>query len=1207
MAKKPPEGSKQLAPPFATGGGGDNFQFQVQACFVALMLSGGYAPCLACRPIQKIKLQGRHADFETDDMIVFTANDDGTEEKRLICQIKHRIQLTEGDPTFRDVIRAAWKDFNNARVFTKGKDAIALITGPLSETDIHDVRAILEWAKSQEPHEFITNVARARFSSGPKLAKFQAFRAHIETANGGPVSDDDIVAFLHHFHLLGYDLDVRSGMMHALLHSVIGARTSEGPAGVWGQILHEVMHHNQNAGTITRSSFPDITSMFSTPPVATMPAEIARTVAPQVAGAWTDPKFAFALMILSLVGCWNEKSEGDREVMEYLTGGHHDEVLNLLREVVQFSDNPVTYRNGLWSIKDKWKLWHHVGSRIFDEHLERFRHAARIALSESDPKFDIDKDQRFAAAMYGKTLKHSECLRKGIAETLALMGSRPEPLTNCSIDAPTTTALLVVRGLLADVDWVRWASLNSVLPLLAEASPTEFLRAVEDALIAAPCPFDELFAQEGGPLGGSNYITGLLWALEGLAWDNEQLIPVTVALGRLAERDPGGQWSNRPKNSLTTIFLPWLPQTTASIEKRTIAVRTLLREAPAAGWELLLSLLPSSHGMSSHTHRPQWRRSIPENWPERPTRKEYVEQVLSYSDLAVDIAIAELPKLLKLTRRLDQLPKQSFERVLEHISSEQIKELPEEERYPLWEALAGVARKHRRYADAEWAMPDEVVTVIEAAASGIAPADPKYRHRYLFSERDLDLFEEKGNWQEQQQALEARRVEAAREILDVHGIDGVIEFARLVESSWNVGYSSGSIDNAGLDARVFPSLLASEEANLQQFAGGYVLGRLRQHDWNWFDGLISDSWSKADMARLLVALPFSSETWERAGRWLRDDMGLYWTQAKVNPYQAEGDIHIAIDNLLKHGRPHAAIDCLAKRAYDDVSVDSTRAVRALLAALESSEPTFSMDQYHIIKLIQALQKDESVDRSEIMKVEWAYLPLLDEYHDATPKTLEYCLATDPAVFCEVIRFLYRSSNEGEPAREPTEANKARAHGAFQLLHVWKTPPGTTVEGGYSSTVLHQWLEAVTRSATESGHLDLALQHAGGVLIHAPADPDGLWMHRAVAEALNREDMEQLRRGYELAVYNSRGVHFVDPSGEPERELARLHKRHADEVENQGYHRVAMMLRRVADDYDQEAERVVAEHKAETESGETTDDVPSDDPEKRANDEVDPSD
>ena len=141
-------------------------------------------------------------------------------------------------------------------------------------------------------------------------------------------------------------------------------------------------------------------------------------------------------------------------------------------------------------------------------------------------------------------------------------------------------------------DWELWASLNDVLPLIAESHPSEFLNAVDRALSMTPSPFEMIFGQECSGIFGRNYMTGLLWALETLAWDGNNLTRALVCLAELAARDPGGQWGNRPIGSMTTILLPWLPQTCASVERRVGAVRTVLQLVPRVGWNLLVALLP---------------------------------------------------------------------------------------------------------------------------------------------------------------------------------------------------------------------------------------------------------------------------------------------------------------------------------------------------------------------------------------------------------------------------------------------------------------------------------------------------------------------------------------------------------------------------------------------------------------------------------------
>ena len=113
---------------------------------------------------------------------------------------------------------------------------------------------------------------------------------------------------------------------------------------------------------------------------------------------------------------------------------------------------------------------------------------------------------------------------------------------------------------------------------------------------------------------------------------------------------------------------------------------------------------------------------------------------------------------------------------------------------------------------------------------------------------------------------------------------------------------------------------------------------------------------------------------------------------------------------------------------------------------------------------------------------------------------------------------------------------------------------------------------------ESGHLEVALINVGEVLIHSPVDPDGLWMHRTVAAALNDRDADGMRNGYSTGVYNSRGAHWVDPTGKPEKELAEQFRHRAEEIENAGFSRFAGTLRNLAEGYERDAERVISEHK-----------------------------
>lgn len=1170
---------QQIGNPFSTGGGGVNFETRVQALFAALMLAGASVPCFPGCPIKKIKLQGSHAGFDTDDLIVYVETRGSREERKLLGQVKHSVSISERNTVFGEVIQAAWDDFNNPKKFTGGKDAIALITGPLSATDTSDAREILEWARSfEDSGEFFRNVELANFSSAAKRLKLRVFRAHLKRANNGQeVPDEEVFQFLRHFHLLGCDLDVRAGMILSFLHGLIGQCSHGDVQRIWSRLIDEVQSANQSAGTITIHSLPeDIRSAFQRPYTRTMPSRLATMPSHEV--DWERVQHASALAVANLLGSWDENSEADRAIASKLAREDYDEWITKIREILQQPGSPVSLKNGTWRIAERKESWHEVGQELFDSHLDTFRECAVTVLAQRDPRFELPPEERYAASIHGKVLKHSPFLRTGLAESLALLGNLPSVLSNCSTGKPQTIASLSIRDILSSSDWVLWGSLNDVLPLLAEASPDEFLGAVETALEHDPCPFDTLFAQEGKGVFGDNYLTGLLWALETLAWDGEHLVRVCVALGDLASHDPGGRWANRPSNSLTEILLPWFPQTMASIEKRKVAIQTLQRENQEAAWELLLSLLPNPLQSSSGSSKPRWRMTIPEDWPAEISTEEYWDQVSCYADMAVGMAKRDVAKLEELTSRLGDLPQASLERALEHLSSADITGRPEDERLALWTSLTGLASRHERFSDAKWALCPELVLRIKETASRLAPRNPLNLYRRLFTERDSELLDEKGNRHEQLSKLQERRQAAIKEILDKEGSEAILRFADTVESPWLVGSSLGSIADLETDSVVLPSLLETENRNLARLADGFVRGRYESRRWTWVDEVNVTTWSHSQIAQFLAYLPFTAETWTRAKETLSESEGAYWSKAVVNPYQAQGELSVAIDRLLEYDRPYSAIDCLHRILEDKQLLDKGRTIRALHSVVSSTErPCSASASYTVLEMIKALQDDPTTSPDDLAAIEWAYLPLLRRDPGPWPKTLEKRLASVPESFCEVIRYVYRSRKGTQTEREYSEHQKAVAENANRLLREWRTPPGLQPDGSFSGEYLLGWLESVKAACSESGHLEVALIHVGQVLFYCPPDSDGFWIDRAVAEALNARDADKMRHGFSLAIFNSRGMHFVDPSGKPELELSAKYRKQAEEVENAGYQRLAVTMNGLADSYDRQARRIIEEH------------------------------
>lgn len=869
---------------------------------------------------------------------------------------------------------------------------------------------------------------------------------------------------------------------------------------------------------------------------------------------WSEHEDATDLAVALLLGAWSDLSVADQKAITLLVGRSYEQWIEKMRSFLLHPSSPLSYYEQQWRFMLRYEGWYTLGQRLFDEHLDRFQRIAIAVLQESE--------------------HYSKLLCKGIAETLALLGSHSQALRSCSYKKPETTAILIVRAVLEDADIGRWERLDHLLPLFAEAAPDEFLRVVEQVSQREPCLFDALFAQEGY----RSYIASTLWALEVLAWDESLLSRVVLCLGDLAARDPGGQWSSRPINSLTRIFLPWLPQTCASMSKQVSVVRALLTEYPEVGLDLLIRLLPKdfSNQVAWYTSRPTWRDTISDNWNFRVSDQEYWEQILIYANLAVDIAKDNVSRLIKLTDCLKTLPLPVFEKFIKCLNSEEIQALSDEERLPLWEKLLDIITTNSRFAGSEWAIPAEQLEWIVLVTEEIAPKSPLWRSKRLFVKNDFSLYEQRSDNEGQSQLLRIKRQQAVEAILADGEMTAMIAFAEMVESPYEVGFVCGSVAQLAVDGELLPSLLIVDHNKLARFVEGFVCGRFEQKGWNWVDSIDISAWTTEQIGRFLAHLPCQIETWNRLERLLGEEQAAYWRNLSINTsYHAQGELTYPVSQLLRYGRPYAAVFLLAKMLDQGQAPRPDLAINALLQAHKEPEPTHATDNYVIEQVISWLQEHSEVNQEALCTVEWIYLHLLLFHRESSqgPKTLWRKLAGDPLFFCEVIRL----SRHAAHSESTGNTSQSVAKQAFDLLQKWPVPPGLRRDGTFDRDELARWLKVVKDECERTGHLEFALNTLGQALAYAPPDPDGLWIHRIAASVLDSKDADTIRHGFVLALYNSRGVHWLDPTGKQNRELSAKYRVQADAVEVAGYYRLADSLRRLAELYDREVKQVILKY------------------------------
>ncbi len=158
--------------------------------------------------------------------------------------------------------------------------------------------------------------------------------------------------------------------------------------------------------------------------LAPMTPEQLERIGDERATDWNQHAHAHALAIANLLGSWDENSEADLEVVRelvQLSSLSYESWIAVIREVLQEPASPITHKNGKWRVVDRTELWRTLGSRVFEDHLKSVKNCAVKVLSERDPKFDLPKEERYLAPIRDKVMRYSAELRRGLAESLALV------------------------------------------------------------------------------------------------------------------------------------------------------------------------------------------------------------------------------------------------------------------------------------------------------------------------------------------------------------------------------------------------------------------------------------------------------------------------------------------------------------------------------------------------------------------------------------------------------------------------------------------------------------------------------------------------------------------------------------------------------------------------------------------------------------------
>lgn len=911
---------------------------------------------------------------------------------------------------------------------------------------------------------------------------------------------------------------------------------------------------------------------------------------------WTTQQHSSEnLIAFMLVGAWNVLNETDKTGLSLIAGDRNFEELEKdCQRLIQLNDAPIwsigTYRG----VVSKIDLLYAIARNVTSEDLKRYFDVAQMVLSEDDPSLDLAEDQRWAASIHGKTREFSPVFRQGISETLVLLAVHGVSLFKgrLGIDTEVKAAMLVLELLTPLTTRILEAN-DRDLPLYAEAAPAEFLGIIERDLKSENPAVFGLLRPAGTGMFGSPSRTGLLWALEGLAWNVETLPRTALILARLTQIEINDNWVNKPESSLEAIFRAWMPQTAAGKEERLELMNTLFAKFPGVAWKICVAQFGKNHQIGHHSHKPTWRTDGYGHGEPLPTWEPVWEFKADMVKLSLTQASYTVSMLCDLIDRLHDLLEVDQSRVWEIVEI-WAKTAEDRDKVTLREKIRTSTLSRRAALRAQRSgTSSQIAAIAKDVYAALEPSNLTDKHAWLFKnswiEESADELEDIDNldFEERDKRIRDQRVAALQEIYEKQGGGGLVDLA--IHSG-----APGIIGALCVD-RVLNTekLLALVELAYQKILQTGPTARASEWMIQGIFGAISDDAERDaflksvieavgsdNVIRVLMLAPFGQATWMLVGSHGEAAETKYWKEI-IPGWLHESPLELAkaVDMLMNVNRPRAAF-ALVKHSPGTLPIRTlVQLLTAMSQGCDDKPGEYLLEHYHVEKAFECIDKSAELSLEQKAGLEFAYIDVLDRGWDRRLKSmipnLERYIEDHPEVLVQAIVWAYeRKDHDEDPPEFKVEADKVQtmAERGYKLIQALKRIPGSDEHNEVNFERLAKWVGTVRKSCAELSRAKIADFMLGELLASAPVGKDGTWPCEAVRRVMEDIQSEEMMRGAHAGVYNSRGVHTRGPGGYQERLLADKYRKLAQKIRASSPYVASELLLKLTNTYEKEAMR-----------------------------------
>ena len=282
----------------------------------------------------------------------------------------------------------------------------------------------------------------------------------------------------------------------------------------------------------------------------------------------------------------------------------------------------------------------------------------------------------------------------------------------------------------------------------------------------------------------------------------------------------------------------------------------------------------------------------------------------------------------------------------------------------------------------------------------------------------------------------------------------------------------------------------------------------------------------------------------------------YWQNNNIwfdDSIKAE-DFDFLIDQFLAVDRWDKAAQGAFVSVYENRPCTLDQIEKVLLQPL-SDEMQKRINSYTIKTLFEYVEKEED-NRLRLLAIGWRWFGVLgDSVH-----VIFEVLVEDASFFIMLLVIQFKPDVAGSLGIKTITPAMGRT--AFNVLHRNKLVPGLK-NGEFDEAKFLQWYKLAEDMAVKYDMKYVVDFYIGCMLFNAMGDYDGFCLPEKLADFLNEDKHEIIRKGFALQAYNALGVHFVDANASAENSASKKYEEKAESADDLGYVTLAGMFREIA--------------------------------------------